>query len=213
MIVGALLARNEAAPDRYLRRALSNAASLCDKIVVLDDGSDDQTADICEEFGQVVRRPAGAGWWASGEEWRAREMLWQIASNVGASHIYIFDADHELLNITRNDLRLLTRSNKLAWCCPLYDCWESDEQMRVDGFWQAHMHPRPWLFAAKPYDVWRPVWSERGIHAGHFPLNHSTPAEWGMMPPGVAIRHLGYVKRSHRERKYERYLAAAAGVS
>ena len=52
-IIGALLARNEAGEDRYLKRALDNAALFCDEIVVLDDGSTDATLAFCKDHSSV----------------------------------------------------------------------------------------------------------------------------------------------------------------
>ena len=67
--VGALLARNEAAPDRYLKRVLANAKTFCDEIVVLDDGSTDTTAQVCRDAGCIVHereQGVSGGWWGSG---------------------------------------------------------------------------------------------------------------------------------------------------
>ena len=72
--------------------------------------------------------------------------------------------------------------------------------MRSDGFWQAHLHPRPWLFRALE-GQWA---SERGIHSGHAPIR-----DWIVGEAPGAIRHLGYVKKAHRDAKMEKYLALA----
>lgn len=202
--------RNEAAPDRYLQRALDNAALFCDAIVVVDDHSTDATHKICQAHRKVVSvtktsspHPTGSpqvGWWVEGSEGGARRQLWeQAARSAKGDWIYVFDADHELLGITPAEFRQLLKSPTVdAWACPLWDCWDSDVQHRVDGYWQAWRSPRPWLFRALPGE-----WNVRGIHAGHAPLRN-----WnvGLMPFGAGIAHYGYVKLEHRLTKRERYL-------
>jgi len=209
-IVGALLVRNEAAPDRYLRRCLDNAAQFVDGIVVLDDGSTDDTAAVCERHSKVVaveRRGGVAGWWGDARgETPARVALWELACQHAGPDgwVVVYDADHELLGISPREFRALTGATVAdCWACPLWDCWDSDDLQRVDGYWQAWWHPRAWLFRALPGPF--PV---RSIHVGHAP---SLPWTVGMMPNGAGIRHLGYVQRTHRLQKHANYLKLQLG--
>lgn len=213
-IVAALLARNEAGPDRYLARALANAQSFCDAVVVLDDGSTDGTGDFCRARGAVVTphgQPAASGWWGRAEaqsEAPARQRLWELASAEAGpgGWIYVFDADHELLGISPAEVRALTRASVAdCWACPLWDCWSADTLHRVDGHWQAWHLPRPWLFRALPG-----TFGTRGIHVGHAPFRNWVP---GLMPDGAGIRHLGYVKQQHRLRKFTQYLTLQEPVT
>lgn len=202
--VGALLVRDEAGPDRYLARVLANAASFVDEIVVLDDGSTDDTIKVCQvnnKVSVVESTRSIDGWWGGAVESHARRALWELACQHASPQgwVYVFDADHELVGIEPTQFRELLRTTHVdAWACPLWDCWDSDSTHRVDGFWQAWRSPRVWLARALPG-----TWSGRGVHAGHLPLRDWTA---GLMPPGTAIRHLGYIKEEHRLRKAERYL-------
>ena len=217
MIVGALLARNENAPDRYLRLALDNALTYCDRVVCLDDGSTDATATTLREYGcEVLTRPEATssdseGFWGL-DEVSPRARLWDAATRAAGPDgwVYVFDADHELVGITPNDLRACCTSRIVtAWALPLWDCWDSPEQMRVDGYWQAHLYPRPWLFRTQPTPDYVPDWStidRKGVHVGHSPRNF--PAVVGVLP-GAAIRHWSYVNPEHRKAKHARYMALA----
>lgn len=208
MIVGALLVRNEAASDRYLRRTLANLAHFCDGIVVVDDHSTDDTRAICQQAEKVVAVEdalSAPGWWHK-DETTVRVQLWQLAAQHG-DWVYISDADHELMGITPRELRKLCDSTTVnAWACPLWDCWDSPDLHRVDTFWVAWAHPRAWLFRTKPTGF-VPSWTGRQIHAGHAPQNFPGPV--GLMPNGSGIRHLGYVRPEHRIAKAEKYLAVA----
>lgn len=213
-IVGALLVRNEATPDRFLTRVLANVASFCDALVVVDDGSTDDTVKVCREAGaQVIERQSANGWWGEGSsqsEAPLRKLLWQEAvKEAGESGwLYIADADHELLGVTPAELRRLTRATVVTcFAFPLWDCWDSEETQRVDGFWQAWANPRPWLFRAVPTPGYHPAWQKRAIHTGHYPANF--PVVPGLVPAGAGIRHLGYVKLEHRVAKHAKYLALA----
>ena len=218
MIVGALLARNENAPDRYLKLVLANMLRYCDRIVALDDGSNDGTAETLRAFGCDVLEPRQGpydvsggfirGFWGT-DEVTPRSRLWEAAMAAAGPDgwVYVADADHELVGITPADLRLCLRSRAVtAWALPLWDVWnEAGTVMREDGYWRGHLHPRPWFFRnigqAARWDRTRP-----GIHTGHAPLNF--PIVAGVLP-GASIRHWSYARADHRKAKAERYLALA----
>ena len=199
MITGALLVHNEA--DRYLERVLINAGQFCDHIVAIDDGSTDDTRDILEYHDvEILSHVALQSFWGHNET-TPRKLLWDAARSVDPDGwIYVFDADHELI-IDEEDFRQMCRSDTVdAWAFRLWDCWDSEDQLRSDSFWQAHMHPRPWLFRALEGD-WG---SEKGIHSGHAPLR-----DWIVGEAPGAIRHLGYVKEAHRKLKINKYMSLA----
>ena len=205
-IVGALLARNE--EGRYLEEVLTDVARFCDEIVVVDDDSADNTRDICGRWAAVhhAKDDSGGGFWGT-DETNLRRLLWELASDAGGpdSWTYIFDADHLLTGITPDDFRTLCRADHVnAWAFRLLDCWGARDRHRVDGFWQAWLHPRPWLLRESPERDFRPIWKTRGIHAGHVPSNY--PLRIGVAPGFAAIQHLGYVDAKDRAEKARKYL-------
>lgn len=214
-IVGALVCRNEAAPDRYLRLAVENALSYCDSVVCVDDSSTDDTVGVLSEYPRVEivslrgAQSAGEGFWGH-DEATPRARLWvEAAKRAGPDGwIWVFDADHELVGLSPADLRACCRSEIVnAWAFPLWDCWDSPNTMRVDGYWQAHKHPRPWLFKAHPTPDFIPDWTRidrKGVHTGHCPPNY--PLRVATLP-GAAIKHHGYIRASHRAIKHAKYLA------
>jgi hypothetical protein len=206
--IGACLARNE--EDRYLERAIKNAQQFCDAVLVIDDHSTDHTAGLAASIGAHIVSLDGvspvSGWWGK-DEVPARHMLWMQATEMAGREgwIYFFDADHELLGITPTEFRKLLTSRVVnSWACVLWDCWDSDQTHRVDGYWQAWNTPRVWVVRAQPSDIFIPSWPDRQHHVGHIPANY--PYRPGLMPPGAGIRHLGYVKPYDRLMKRRRYL-------
>lgn len=205
-IVAAILARNEA--DRYLREVLTNVSLLCDDIVLVDDNSTDGTVEMAREFdAKVLALDSIDGWWGKAEA-PARAMLWNAAvAEAGLDGwVYVADADHILAEVTRQDLHQLARASHVnAWAWPLWDCWDSPVQHRVDGYWVGWAYPRPWMAKAYPAPDFQPSWSRQGLHVGHFPSNY--PFAYGVAPGG--IQHLGYVKAADRAAKAAKYLAPA----
>jgi hypothetical protein len=207
VIVGGLLCRNEA--NRYLRRAVENALHFCGHVVAVDDASTDGTRGVLAEYPgvEIVAQEGTEGYWGHDER-PLRKLLWERAAAKAGDDgwIYVFDADHELLDLTAEQFAVLTRSKVVnAWGWVLWDCWDDENLHRTDGYWQAWHTHRPWLVRAKPKPGFVPEWPERQIHVGHFPANY--PYIMGLAPGG--IRHLGYVKQEDREKKAEKYLALA----
>ncbi len=207
-LVTAILARNEAGPDRYLRRVLTRCLAFSDTVVLLDDCSTDDTPKVAAEMGCVVYHRKAISDPAWGKEAPARQELWNLACQHATGPndwVLICDADQELMG----DVRGLCQSLEVnTWSFVLLDMW-SDTEYRIDGMWQAHNAPRPWLFAVNrtPAD-WIPVWPKRGIHTGHCPSNW--PQVTGIAPPDDFYWvHWSYATPDHRKAKHKQYMDKA----
>ena len=205
-LASALLVKNEA--DKYLERVLRHCLEYSDKVLVLDDGSTDESRDIAKRLGCSVRQRSGESFWGTGEvparrelwEWMEQECDWGLVT----------DADMLL----EGDVRALTETWECtAWAFPLVDLWDSEDTFRVDGAWQfGPTHPRPWLFRPSALQV-APVWNEGCVHVGHSPANFAEAGPTFVAPPDVFWKHLSYVKREHRERKAAAYASVAHTMS
>lgn len=204
----AILARNEAAPDRYLRRIIDRCAEFSDAVLLLDDRSTDDTAQCATSQGAVVRTRGERSPAAWGREASARAELWDFACERATAWddwVLICDADMEMCGPVRD----LCRSSEVnGWAFVLYDLW-SDTEYRTDGFWKGHETPRVWLVAPRrvaPDFV--PVWPDRGVHPGHIPSNFP-------LTPGVAPEdrfhwlHWAYATSRARETKHAQYMSEA----
>lgn len=197
MLVSAVLCRNEV--DRYLARVLTRLLEVSDHVLLLDDNSTDDSRTIARRLGCRVRKRSGDTMW--GKESSARRELWDWGTEVcGDGWLLICDADQ----ILEGDPRPYCESWELnTWAFPLFDCWGAETTYRADGHWQAHRHPRPWLFCpSRVPKGWVAEWSGRQIHTGHHPQNW--PALTGITT-GLLWSHLGYVKSEHRAAKLAAY--------
>jgi len=206
-LVSALLVKDEA--DKYLTRVLQRCLSFSDEVLVLDDGSTDDTVKIAQDLGCLVKqRPQGGMW---GNESPARQELWERGAKLAKDGwLLICDAD---MILEGNPRDLIDTWEVGIWAFVLYDCWDGEHQARVDGPW-AHgpVTPRPWLFRPSVCVQGAPQWNQRGLHPGHAPLN--LVGVGAVAPPDTYYwRHYAYVRPEDRQRKYKQYLSHADQLS
>lgn len=193
MVTVATLVRNEA--DRFLQSWLEIVPQFADRIVVCDDGSTDDSADMCEAAGCEVIR---GDWHMQGNEWVARKALWDAAVP-GSEWIVHIDADQ----IPAGDFRPHLEGKRVGFV--VYDLWDG-AHYRVDGPWTAH--ERHWWHAVNVADHqdhdW--VWRKRGWHSGHLPRNVDdiTP-DVTPIPKECGLLHYAYFMPELRKEKFKMY--------
>lgn len=204
-LVVASVVRNEA--DRYLPSALECWLDFADAVVVLDDGSDDGTVEVCRSAGAVVHaRPPGAPrlW---GAESRARLELHRHVMAEDPDWVFYLDAD---MCVSCDPRPHLEGAVGLAF--RLYDIWGLDPLVyRCDApFWQAHERHHPWAIRADCLPSAGEVrYSGRGLHSGHLPVNYDLGGRhWrGLEPQHCVMLHYGYADEGDRLAKEAAYLA------
>ena len=199
----ASLVRNEG--SRWLPSLLPAWQTFANEIVVLDDGSTDNTVELCKSFGcNVIQRSSAPAW---GAETHARQELWQYAAATGCDWLFFLDADM----VPANNPRLLFEApNADCIAFRLYDLWAEDNRhlfYREDRFWRAHEVPRVWAVKT-PDGSFEPQWSTRGVHCGHLPYN--LPGRKVLVAPyQQSILHYGYLRPADRNAKARQYATVA----
>lgn len=213
-IVCVMRVKNE---ERWIGAALSEAVKVCDRILVLDDGSTDHTPEICRSFPQVqyryYQRPL--------EEVRDRHELLQWALKNRADWIFSLDGDEVLEDGAADTIR--REISRLDPRDPVYTYfylhflyfWNDPEYYRCENsiygnFWN------PRLFATWGQDT-RKLYIGKtghghGFHCSHMPSNLRGKGR----KIDVRVKHYGYLDPVVRQKKYEFYLqndpeAAAKG--
>jgi hypothetical protein len=199
----ASMVRNEA--DSYLESAVKAWWEFADEIVVLDDGSSDDTADLCQDLGCSVYRWDGPQAW--GTETPVRMALWDLAVRSDHDYIMILDADQVPAMSPRP---LLAEAVELVGF-PIFDLWGT-ECYREDRFWRGHEGHHSQLFR-NPRTIEGDKWSGRGIHSGHYPMNFDLTNCITEAPIEHSILHYAYVDPADRMLKAKQYFSQAHQLS
>jgi glycosyltransferase involved in cell wall biosynthesis len=200
MLIGCSLVKNE--EGRYLEKVLEQMRSICDKIIILDDCSTDDTPEICKAYGAEVF-PSIQSYWGT-DELKQRKRLWKLATQ-GADFgdwVLCLDADEtfDKPELLREYIQKAEAAGRNSLAFRLYDMWGA-EHYRDDNFWQAHNGV--WPFCVK-YEDLDYFWKETPLHCGRFPMN----AVNRMASCPIRIQHWGWARPEDRQEKYERYIRA-----
>ncbi len=212
-LIASMPARNEI--GRYLQYTVKHALTYCDEIRVLDDSSEDGSADWLEAQDRVaVRRLDGPGWsQEGGHEGTVRQALLEHVLAGEPTHVLSLDADE--LVPRGADLRaaLEARAQRPVWALRVVEAWSIDPWLiRVDGGWRPRYAPVVYRVPDDRGDDW---------HA-RTDLRLACPRE----PVAVAklyrradkrfqlpidLVHLGWANPAEREARAARYFEHDAG--
>lgn len=207
MIVVSMMVRNEAGRhlDRALRSAMDVAQAGDGLVVVTDDASDDDTAQVCADAGAVVFENGVPEFWE--HEGRARQRHYERTSqycNPG-DWVLSLDADE-----TINDPQRLVAAVEQAKtrgarrvAFPLYEFWD-ESRYRVDGFW----------FGTKCGRLY--AWQKSGPGIAQKEMGCGSEPEYTKNAPMIVVDelhllHWGYSREVDRVAKHARYTSRLNG--
>lgn len=198
IIVGSLVYNEE---NRFLEKYLTNITKYADEIVLIDDGSTDNSLKICKEFTKNIFISDRL---FIKNEVELRNALWMRCAELcnNGDFIIIQDCDefmHEdsILHLSEEiEKCLILQGDAIAW--KLYDMW-NENQYREDTYWVAHK--RWWTHMVRYNNRIKYMWNNTPLHCGRIPIN----AYYNALPSNLQILHMEYSREDLRKEKYKFY--------
>ncbi|AJS57248.1 glycosyltransferase family 2 protein [Paenibacillus sp. IHBB 10380] len=194
-----MIVKNE--EGRYLNQVLNSLKGHIDEAVIIDDGSSDNTINMCREILRdiplhIIQNEKSM--FATEAELRKKQ--WSETIKTNPDWILNLDADELLEDGFWDDAQKLINEQEYDfYCFRLYDMWD-ETHYREDEFWNAQSIYRPFLMRYQP--DFNYIWNEAPQHCGRFPMNtFSLPKA----KSEFRVKHLGWAAQEDRAEKYKRY--------
>ena len=184
---------------RYIEKALASLEAVCDRIIVLDDGSTDETPDILRKhpIGPIYTNPPKQQDWARGGDGPNRNFLLRMADLLAPRHCVVLDDDEEFEDpeavrecILQHDPEGLVFS--------LVHLWDREDmaRQRAPATGTPIERPRAWKWQHGE----RVHLSARVVHCWATPYRRDP-----LVRHDLRIIHWGLFDAADRLKKYQRY--------
>lgn len=199
-IVLSMIVKNEA--NNFLQEVLTDAITYVDEVVIIDDASDDNTVEVCEEIlKDIPHRIIQNKTSMFATEYKLRMKQWKETLKSKPDWILFLDADDVFEKKMKTSIRHLVANKDVdLYCFRYFDMWDKTHY-RSDEYWQGHLHYRPMLVRYQPKFPYR--FRKTKQHCGTLPKNVY------LLPycnSDIRCKHLGWSRETDRQRKYDRYM-------
>lgn len=212
-LVASLIVKNEM--QRYLPECIGHLREFCDQIVVLDDGSTDQTGSWLDDNADapmmVVEHLDPDDGFFAGHEGRKRQQLLDLTLNQFPDWVLNIDADEF---VTEPEMiRTYIEGPRPVGTLAMEEVWQAEKKelrVRVDGGWRSHPVPCLWSAKLSGQRGRRLQIANRALACGREPeaVRRLFPRA---RPTGSSILHFGWANKSGRQARYDRYVTADGG--
>jgi len=206
-IVAMLAIKNE---ERWIAKTLESLEAICDSIVILDDGSEDNTVKICEDYKKVVEIHKNSN--LPTDKSRDKNILLEMAKKSNPDYILTLDGDEVIIpnskDIFFEEINVLYPESDVFEFEFLY-IWDKPNQYRYDGYYCQAWHKRLLKMKNQPEDL---HYSETGyVGNGHSPgVPQNCIGQDKPIRSKVKILHYGYFDDELRQNKFKYYTARDA---
>ena len=201
-IVGMYRVKNE---ERFLPKSLESIQDVCDEVVVLDDGSTDQTVEICKSFKNVVDIHIQQE--TELDEVRDRNFLLNMGLKRKPDYIISIDGDEVLMPFAKEllleELEVLYPKESV-FEFQFLTCWDGGHQIRTDGIFGNYYQKRLFRVRSETSKLkFENTKNPGNLHCGSIPKSLS-----GFENPvrsKVKIFHLASIDEKLRQQKFQYY--------
>jgi len=195
-LVASVMCRNEL--GRFLPLAVSHLLSFCDSIAVLDDASDDGSADWLAKQDRVsLLRRDEPGFFE--HEGRTRQELYDFTVAQNPTHVLSIDCDEFIGDPLK--VRQACSRGDIVFQLGLAEVWKADVNnlyLRIDGHWKERRVPI--LFRPKRGYTIR----DRKLACGREP-QEIVKLAGRAREVGTTVYHMGWLDERARAARYARY--------
>lgn len=137
--------------QKNIKAMLENISPLFDEIVLVDGGSEDETVKIITQYIKQTKskhiklfvRPQEGDRYS--KQWNQTEQRNFALKQCTSDWVMMLDADERLDAAFKKIVRDIVRSRRsLAYAMPKYHYWQSEDKIRVDGWWFPNYSYRLW---------------------------------------------------------------------
>lgn len=199
LILGCLVYNEE---KRFLNQYLEKMSQLTNKIVIIDDGSTDNSIQICSKYTSEIYQTNRL---MTKDESLLRRTLWDKCSLLCNNDDYILIQDCDEFyteNSLENFERALKTGEKLgadSLAIKKYDMWNKTQYREDPPYWQVHFQFLIWCVKyRKNYNYY---WNNMKLHCGSLPIN----SYFSAFPSKLQVQHLAYSTPELRQQKVDFY--------
>ena len=169
IIIGTLVYNEE---HKFLKEYLSKMCQITNKIVIIDDGSSDNSLSICNQYTSYITQTDRL---FIKNESLLRQKLWNECIKLCGNNDFILIQDCDEIypdSSLENYEKTIKIANKLnadaiAFC--LYDMWNNTQYREEAPYWTASQHF--WVRCVKYKKNYTYYWNNSNLHCGSLPIN------------------------------------------
>ena len=181
---------------------MENISKIADKIIILDNQSDDGTYEKVIKHDKVICKRSNLDFFKY-EQYLFAELWSLVRKHAKNEDMILLLSSDEFVddNLIKNKDELISNSGKTIYFLHLVNMWDKDN-FRIDNQWGYRLTSRLFRFIDTDFMEWRSL--RKGIHNTFFPSYvKSFYYKAGIL--NSCLIHYGYSDINIRKRKFEAY--------